>query len=37
MTRYGYYDQTGDLKIVNYSADPHTGYHVDIEPAPPLG
>ena len=33
--RYGYYDQTGDLKIVNYSADPRTGYHVDIEAAPP--
>ena len=29
--RYGYYDQEGQLRIVNYSADPHTGYHVDIE------
>jgi len=35
--RYGYYDQEGQLRIVNYSADPVTGYHVDIEGAPPGG
>ncbi|XP_049767250.1 uncharacterized protein LOC126100674 [Schistocerca cancellata] len=24
---YGFYDKSGKLHIVNYSADPHTGYH----------
>ena len=32
--RYGYYDQFGQLRIVNYSADPITGYHTDVDPVP---
>jgi len=32
--RYGYYDQHGQLRIVNYSADPITGYHTDVDPVP---
>ena len=31
--RYGYYDQ-GRLRIVNYAADPRTGYTTDIDPVP---
>lgn len=33
--RYGYYDQYGQLKIVNYMADPISGYHTDIDPLDP--
>jgi len=32
--RYGYYDQAGKLQIVNYSADPHTGFHAEGEHVP---
>ena len=31
--RYGYYDHTGQLRIVNYTADPISGYHTDVDPA----
>lgn len=27
--RYGYYDQTGKLRIVNYSAHPEHGFHAE--------
>jgi len=27
--RYGFFDQYGDLKVVNYSADPYKGYHAE--------
>ena len=27
--RYGYYDQEGKLQIVNYTADPQTGFHAE--------
>lgn len=30
--RYGYYDHTGQLRIVNYTADPILGYHTDVDP-----
>ena len=30
--RYGYYDQYGKLNIVNYTADPHHGFHAEGEP-----
>ena len=32
--RYGYYDQAGKLQIVNYSADPQTGFHAEGEHVP---
>jgi len=32
--RYGYYDQAGKLQIVNYSADPHGGFHAEGEHVP---
>lgn len=32
--RYGYYDQEGKLQVVNYTADPETGYHADGEHVP---
>ena len=35
LSRYGYYDQYGQLKIVNYMADPISGYHTDIDPLDP--
>ncbi len=25
--RYGFFDKYGDLKVVNYSADPYAGFH----------
>jgi hypothetical protein len=33
-SRYGYYDQSGKLQIVNYSADPQSGFHADGENIP---
>lgn len=35
LSRYGYYDQYGQLKIVNYMADPVSGYSTDIDPIDP--
>jgi len=32
--RYGYYDQTGKLQIINYTADPYTGFHAEGEHVP---
>jgi len=32
--RYGYYDQEGKLQIVNYTADPETGFHAEGEHVP---
>merc|ERR1712183_254660 len=32
--RYGYYDQEGKLQIVNYTADPQTGFHAEGEHVP---
>jgi len=32
--RYGYYDQEGKLQIVNYTADPKTGFHAEGEHVP---
>lgn len=32
--RYGYYDQEGKLQVVNYTADPQTGFHADGEHVP---
>jgi len=32
--RYGYYDQEGKLQIVNYKADPQTGFHADGDHVP---
>jgi len=32
--RYGYYDQEGKLQIVNYRADPQTGFHADGDHVP---
>ena len=32
--RYGYYDQEGKLQIVNYTADPVTGFHAEGEHVP---
>merc|ERR1711892_754701 len=32
--RYGYYDQSGKLQIVNYSADPEGGFHAEGEHVP---
>ena len=34
MSRYGYYDQAGKLQVVNYTADPHTGFHAEGEHVP---
>ena len=27
--RYGFFDKYGDLKVVNYSADPYAGFHAE--------
>jgi len=32
--RYGYYDQEGKLQVVNYTADPKTGFHAEGEHVP---
>jgi len=32
--RYGYYDQEGKLQVVNYTADPQTGFHAEGEHVP---
>jgi len=32
--RYGYYDQEGKLQVVNYTADPKTGFHADGKHVP---
>jgi len=32
--RYGYYDQAGKLQVVNYTADPHSGFHAEGEHVP---
>merc|ERR1719270_3123868 len=32
--RYGYYDQEGKLQVVNYTADPKTGFHAEGDHVP---
>ena len=27
--RYGFFDKYGELKVVNYSADPYAGFHAE--------